>query len=128
MCLKYHINIIYICVNVPRKHGFLCLFHLCTVYLHNMVGAMSIDIEINRRSLNPDFQILSSYLKIIFSMRPTFLSIWPQLSSIIHIYIYTRSLGPLRGPTSSWRPLGPAWLRPSRPSGAQAVWPTQMCP
>ena len=36
----------------------------------------------------------------------------------------TRSLGPLRGPTSSWRPFGPAWLRPSRPSGAQAVWPT----
>ena len=30
-----------------------------------MVGAMSIDIDINRRSLNPDFQILSSYLKII---------------------------------------------------------------
>ena len=26
--------------------------------------------------------------------------------------------------TSSWRPFGPAWLRPSRPSGAQAVWPT----
>ena len=25
---------------------------------------------------------------------------------------------------SCW-PLGPAWLRPSRPSGAQAVWPTQ---
>ena len=50
----------------------------------------------------------------------------------LHIYgatkIYiTRSLGALRAPTSSWRPFGPAWLRPSRPSGAQAVWPTQWC-
>ena len=27
--------------------------------------------------------------------------------------------------TSSWRPFGPAWLCPSRPSGVQAVWPTQ---
>ena len=27
----------------------------------------------------------------------------------------------------SWWPLGPAWLHPSRPSGAQAVWPTQWC-
>ena len=39
------------------------------------------------------------------------------------IYIYTRSLGALRAPTSSLRPFGPLWLRPSRPSGAQAVWP-----
>ena len=30
-------------------------------------------------------------------------------------------------PTSSWRPFGPAWLRPSRPLGAQAVWPTNHC-
>ena len=37
-------------------------------------------------------------------------------------YLETKSLGPL--PTSSWRPFGPAWLCPSRPSGAQAVWPT----
>ena len=40
------------------------------------------------------------------------------------IQIYkTRSLGALRAPTSSLRPFGPLWLRPSRPSGAQAVWP-----
>ena len=38
-------------------------------------------------------------------------------------YSYTRSLGALRAPTSSLRPFGPLWLRPSRPSGAQAVWP-----
>ena len=36
----------------------------------------------------------------------------------------TRSLGALQAPTSSWWPFGPAWLRPSRPSGAQAAWPT----
>ena len=41
-----------------------------------------------------------------------------------HIF-NTRSLGALRAPTSSWGPFGPAWLRPSRPSGAQAVSPTQ---
>ena len=40
-------------------------------------------------------------------------------------YIITRSLGALRAPTSRLRPFGPAWLRPSHPSGAQAVWPTQ---
>ena len=28
--------------------------------------------------------------------------------------------------TSSWWPFGSAWLRLSRPSGAKAVWPTQM--
>ena len=39
---------------------------------------------------------------------------WPYLLS-------TRSL------SSSLRPFGPPWLRPSRPSGAQAVWPTQWC-
>ena len=39
----------------------------------------------------------------------------------------TRSLGALRAPTSSLRPFRPLWLRPSRPSGAQAVWPTQRC-
>ena len=44
------------------------------------------------------------------------------------ILYYTRSLGALRAPTSSLRPFGPPWLRPSRPSGAQAVWPTKMCP
>ena len=43
------------------------------------------------------------------------------------IYFKTRSLGALRAQTSSLRPFGPPWLRPSRPSGAQAVWPTQMC-
>ena len=42
-------------------------------------------------------------------------------------YTLTRSLGPLRGPTSSLRPFGPAWLCISRPSGAQALWPTQRC-
>ena len=36
-------------------------------------------------------------------------------------YTYTRSLGALRVPTSSWWPFGPVWLRPSRPSGAQAA-------
>ena len=45
----------------------------------------------------------------------------------IQIYEQTRSLGALRAPTSNWWPFGPAWLRPSRPSGAQAVWPTQWC-
>ena len=30
-------------------------------------------------------------------------------------------------PTSRLRPFGPAWLRPSRPLGTQAVWPTQHC-
>ena len=28
---------------------------------------------------------------------------------------------------SNWWPFGPPWLRPSRPSGAQAVWPAQWC-
>ena len=41
-------------------------------------------------------------------------------------YLYTRSLGTLRAPTSSWRPFGHARLRPSRPSGAQAARPTQV--
>ena len=35
-----------------------------------------------------------------------------------------RSLGPLWETTSSWRIFGPARICPSRPSGAQAVWPT----
>ena len=47
-----------------------------------------------------------------------------QTISKISKYLATRSLGPLRGPTSSWRLFGPAWFLPSRPSGAQAVWPT----
>ena len=47
----------------------------------------------------------------------------PCFSKICH----TRSLGALRAPTSSWWPFGPAWLRPSRPTGAQAVWPTHQC-
>ena len=37
------------------------------------------------------------------------------------------SLGARWATTSSLRPFGPAWLRPLRPSGAQAVWPTQLC-
>ena len=37
-------------------------------------------------------------------------------------YISTRSLGALWAPTSSWWPFRPAWLRPSCPLGAQAVW------
>ena len=41
------------------------------------------------------------------------------------IDMYTSSLGARWAPTSSLRPFGPAWLRPSRPSGAQAVWPSQ---
>ena len=41
----------------------------------------------------------------------------------MYIYVYTRSLGALRAPTSNLWPFGPSWLRPSRPSGAQAVWP-----
>ena len=45
---------------------------------------------------------------------------------VLYLY-YTRSLGALRTPTSSLWPFGPAWLRPSRPSGAQAVWPTRRC-
>ena len=60
----------------------------------------------------------------------------PLLHIYWHAYIYvnkhiyqqiyiTRSLGALRAPTSSLRPFGPPWLRPSRPSGAQAVWPTE---
>ena len=36
-------------------------------------------------------------------------------------YKDTRSLGALRAPTYSLRPFGPLRLRPSRPSGAQAV-------
>ena len=40
-------------------------------------------------------------------------------------YWYTRSLGALRAPTSSWRPFGASWLRPLRPSGATPEWPTQ---
>ena len=47
-----------------------------------------------------------------------------QQKDTLRQYIYTRSLGALRAPTSSWGPFGPPWLRPSRPSGAQAVWPT----
>ena len=43
---------------------------------------------------------------------------------IIHVHDYYLKTC-LRGPTSSWRPFGPAWLRYSRPSGAQAVWPTR---
>ena len=40
-------------------------------------------------------------------------------------YIWTtRSLWARWAPTSSWRPFGHLWLRPSRPSGAQALWPT----
>ena len=39
----------------------------------------------------------------------------------------TRSLGALQAPTSSLQPFGPPWLRPSRPSAAQAVWPTHRC-
>ena len=39
--------------------------------------------------------------------------------------LFTRSLGALRAPTSSWGPFGPR-LRPSRPSGAQAARPTQV--
>ena len=40
----------------------------------------------------------------------------------------TKSLGAaLRAPTSSLRPFGPPWLCPSRPSGAQALWPTHCC-
>ena len=35
-----------------------------------------------------------------------------------------KSLEPLRGPTSSWQPFGPAWLGPLRSSSVQAVWPT----
>ena len=42
-------------------------------------------------------------------------------------YVCTRSLGAHRAPTSNWWPFGLAWLCPSRPSGAQAVWPTQWC-
>ena len=44
---------------------------------------------------------------------------------IVHVYNYynTRSLEALRAPTSSLRPFEPPWLRPSRPSGTQAVWP-----
>ena len=41
------------------------------------------------------------------------------LTSIIY-----RSWGALRAVTSSWRPFGPAWLRPLRSSGAQAMQPT----
>ena len=40
---------------------------------------------------------------------------------------HTRSLGALQAPTSSFRPFEPPWLCPSRPSGAQAVWPMHRC-
>ena len=50
---------------------------------------------------------------------------WLSLLKYIILVYNTRSLGALWAPTSRWRPFGPAWLRPSRPSGAQAVWPTQ---
>ena len=50
--------------------------------------------------------------------------VWRKAGREFPIYD-TRSLGALR--TSSLRPFGPAWLRPSCPSGAQAVWPTQCC-
>ena len=43
------------------------------------------------------------------------------------IVLQHRSLGALRAPTSRLRPFGPAWHRPLRPSGAQAVWPTHQC-
>ena len=39
----------------------------------------------------------------------------------------SRSLGARWALTSSLQPYGPAWFHPSRPSGAQAVWPTQWC-
>ena len=56
---------------------------------------------------------------------PSHFDWWPWLlPQLIHncfaIHIYTRSLGPFWGPTSSWR------LRPSLPSSVQAVWPTQV--
>ena len=50
------------------------------------------------------------------------------ISSKRHFHIsQLTSLGALRAPNSSCWPFGPAWLRPSRPSAAQAVWPTQWC-
>ena len=38
----------------------------------------------------------------------------------------TRTLRALRAPTSTWRPLRPFSLWPSRTSGPQAAWPTQI--
>ena len=56
---------------------------------------------------------------------PVFLHDW----NICHLYIYTRSLGALRAPTSSWRPFGPLnyvlralrALRPCEPAGAEIL-------
>ena len=44
------------------------------------------------------------------------------------IILLTRSIGPLRGSTSSWEPFGPAWLRPSRPSALRLCdpWESQI--
>ena len=53
---------------------------------------------------------------------------WVGNTIVVLLYNYTRtrSLGALRAPTSSLRPFGPPWLRPSRPSGAQAVCPLRL--
>ena len=58
---------------------------------------------------------------------PRYSSVKLWISLFIFVNMYIRSLGALRAPTSSLRPFGPPWLRPLRPSGAQAVWPTQRC-
>ena len=42
-------------------------------------------------------------------------------------YQSTGSQGARWAPTSGLWPFEPAWLRPSRPLGAQAAWPTQRC-
>ena len=41
-------------------------------------------------------------------------------------FIFIQELWGLSGPTSSWRLFGPLGFVPSHPSGAQAVWPTQV--
>ena len=73
--------------------------------------------------LDPDTLQITSFLAIILShwsdndIKPA-LSMASFLS--MTIISVTRSLGALRAPTSSLGPFGPG-LRPSRPSGAQAV-------
>ena len=55
---------------------------------------------------------LQRYDDMVFTIHPRHPTVLPD-------YRVTRSLGALRAPTSSWRS-----FHPSRPSGAQAAWPT----
>ena len=67
----------------------------------------------------PSFYVI--VIAILLSPLPSWLDTF--IMKVFWKIFITRSLGDLRAPTSSLRPFRPLWLRPSRPSGAQAVWP-----